>query len=426
MNLFAFFKKDFIKNVLTLITGSVISQIILYISILVLTRIFSTELFGIYMLFSSVTLILKPIATLQYEFSINLPKNDKDAINLFTFSLICLSIFSVLLFLVIFIFYEEILNIFEIDSLGKFIYFLPLSVFLFGAVSVFDYWNNRTNYFKNISNGLIVKSTIMSSSQIGLGLSTFNYLGLIPGMLLGQLGQLLFLVKTSFISLKKIFSEVSIKKMIILVKKYKDIPIFNTIINVTNTISNELPILLITKYFGLGNAGIFGLALKFTKAPVGIIQQSVNQVFFNRASKIANKKEGNLYTLILKTVKHLLVTATLIFSSLFIISFFLTPVFGENWSEVGIYVRILIPWLFSAFLANPISSLIVILNKQKTILYFDAFMLVVRFLALFSGYYFYNDILVSLVLFSIAGMVYNIVIFSYLLQKSKENKSAYN
>ena len=42
MQLISFLKKDFVKNVMTLITGSVFSQIIIYAAILVLTRLFST------------------------------------------------------------------------------------------------------------------------------------------------------------------------------------------------------------------------------------------------------------------------------------------------------------------------------------------------------------------------------------------------
>ncbi|MEN8704403.1 MAG: O-antigen translocase, partial [Polaribacter sp.] len=66
---------------MTLITGSALSQVLIYASILLLTRLFSAELFGIYVLFSSATIILKPLATLQFEFSIVLPKKDEDAIN---------------------------------------------------------------------------------------------------------------------------------------------------------------------------------------------------------------------------------------------------------------------------------------------------------------------------------------------------------
>ncbi|QXP70884.1 oligosaccharide flippase family protein [Polaribacter sp. R2A056_3_33] len=425
MQLFSFLKKEFVKNVLTLITGSALSQVVIYASILILTRLFSTELFGIYTLFSSVTLILKPLATLQYEFAIVLPKKDKDAINLVGFSFIILTIYCLLLLVIIFFFNENITTFFNITKLLNLIYLLPLSVFLFGSVSIFDFWNNRTNMFKNISKGLITKSAVMSSSQLATGFSSFNSLGLIPGMLLGQSMQLLFLIKASTKLMQKLTKELSLKRMFFLAKKYKDIPVFNTIINLTNNLSNELPVLLITKYFGLANSGIYGLAVKFTRAPIGIFQQSINQVFFNKASKTYNE-QGNLHDLVIKTVKHLLFISSFLFIPLFAISFFLDIIFGENWSDVGLYSRIIIPWLFFAFLSNPISPLILILNKQKTMVIYDTFLLLFRFLALFLGYYFYDNIVISLILFSGVGMLFNILIFIYLLKTSKEKKIAYS
>lgn len=424
MQLFSFFKKEFVKNVFTLITGSAISQIVIYASILILTRLFSTELFGIYMLFSSIILILKPLSSLQYEIAIVLPKDNKDAINLFFFSILFVFFFSILLCIIIYLLKNRILVFFEISELANFIYLIPLSIFFLGSISVFDYWNNRTNMFKNISKGLITKSATMSAAQIATGYSAFNYLGLIPGLLLGQFLQLLIMIRISLKSILNLTKEVSIKKMLEQAKKYKDIPLFNTLINVTNNLSNELPVLLITKYFGLGSAGVYGLAVKFTRAPIGIIQQSVNQVFYNKASKIYHNNLSLKY-LVIRTSKNLLFISLLIFTPLIIISFYLDYIFGEVWVDVGLYSRILIPWLFVAFLSNPLTSLIVVLNKQKTILIFDSITLIFRFLALFVGYYFYKNIIISLILFSGVGMLFNILIFFYLLHVSKEKKIAY-
>jgi O-antigen/teichoic acid export membrane protein len=425
MQLFSFLKKEFVKNVLTLITGSAISQVIIYTAVLLLTRLFSVELFGIYMLFSSATVILKPLATLQYEFAIVLPKKDEDAINLLSFTVLVLCFYCLLLWILIFFLKENIYSFFNITALSNFIYLLPFSVFLLGGISILDYWNNRKNEFKNISKGLLVKASVMSSSQITVGFSSFNSLGLIPGMLLGNFFQLFYLIKTSLKSIKNLMKEISFKKMFFFAKKYKDIPIFNTLINLTNNLSNELPVLLITKYFGLTNSGIYGLAIKFTRAPIGIFQQSVSQVFFNKASKIYNDN-GNLHILVLKTAKNLLLISVGVFIPLIATSFYLDILFGENWADVGLYSRILIPWLFFAFLSNPITSLIIILNKQKTIVFYDFLLLIFRFLALFIGYYFYHNIVISLMLFSGVGMLFNILIFIYLFKTSKENKIAYN
>ena len=418
MQLFSFLKKEFVKNVLTLITGSAISQIVVYASILILARLFSTELFGVYFLFTSSILLLKPIISLQLDLAIVLPKKDEEAINIFALTTVVIFILSLLLFLIILFFKDAILTFFEIEKLTYFIYLLPLSTFFYGFISTLNYWNNRTKSFKNIAKGNISKSSILSISQIATGASKLNSIGLIPGMILGQITQVILLLKVSFSSLNKLKKEISFIKMILLAKKYKDIPKFNTLISFLNTLSNEIPVLMITKYFGLANAGIYGLAIKVGRAPSGIVQDSVSQVFFNKATEIYNQ-DKNLTKIITKTGKNLLKIGLLIFVPLFIISFYLDIVFGKDWQQVGLYLRVLIPWLFIMFLSSPLTSLIVILNKQKTILFYDIFLLTFRFLAFYLGFYIYNDILISLIFFSAIGVVFNIFIIAYFFKVSK-------
>ncbi len=419
MSLFSFFKKDFVKNVMILITGSGISQVILYLSILWLTRLFSTEAFGIYMLFSSAILVLKPIVSLQLELAVVLPKRDKDAVNIFTLSILTLLGLNLVLFLFILLFKPYILVFFKIEELSFFIYLIPISTLLFGCITTLDYWNNRTKKFKKMANGKIIKASFMSATQIGTGLSNFKTFGLIPGVIIGQVAQFLFLFTSSFQSIVQHKKHISLKRMFFLVKKYKDIPFFNTLINFSNTLSNEIPVLLISKYFGLGYAGIYGLAIKVGRAPSGVIQEPISQVFFNKATEIYNKNE-NLYVIVKKTFRQLLKIGLSIFTVLFIISFLLDFVFGKNWTDVGLYLRILIPWLFLMFLASPLTPLILILNKQKVILLYDILLLTFRFLSLYIGYVIFNDVIISLILFSGTGVIFNIFILIYFFQISKK------
>ncbi len=423
MQLFSILKKEFVQNVLTLITGQSISQLILYLTVPILTRLFSEELFGSYLLFSSLIILIKPLVSLQYELSIILPNREKDSINLFAFVMIILFVLNLVFLVIIIVFNEFITNIFNLTNLSYFIYFIPLSAFFWGGISALEYWSNRTDFFKNISKGVIAKSSSMSISQVTTGLH-INTIGLIPGMLFGQFVQFLVLLKLSLNTILKYKHHISIKRMVFLAKKYKEIPIFNTLINFTNTLSNELPILMITKYFGVSNAGVYGLAIKISRGPISIIQQSVSQVFFNKASKTFNTK-NNLNEIIRKTTVYLFKVAFLVFIPLFIISFYLDFIFGENWEQAGLYVRILIPWLFVMFIASPLTSITVILKKQKKLLLYDITLLTCRFFALYFGYVIYNDIIFSLLFFSSIGVIFNIFILFYLLSISKIKNITY-
>lgn len=411
---------QYLRNFLTLFSGSVIGQLILFASIPFLTRMFSKEAFGVYALFSSSIILLKPLISLNYELAIILPKRDKDAINVFAFNILIIFIFSILLFLIIYFFQFKIVTLLNIKRLSYFIYFIPLSVFLIGSISTVDYWNIRLNAYKYVSIGSISKSTSLSASQLITGLSIFKHIGLIPGLIIGQFFNLIIICPLVLKNISELKKHISIKRMLFLASKYKDIPIFNTISTFINTLSNELPVLLITRFFGLGEAGVYGLAIKVSKTPPGIIGQSISQVFFREASSIYNSNE-NLYNFIIKTYKTLFLIALFIFIPLVIVSFYLDIIFGNEWNNVGIQVRILLPWLFMMFLNSPISSLITILNKQKTILIFNILLLVFRFLAIYLGYFLYNNILITLSLFSTVGVLFNLINLIYFLRISKQS-----
>lgn len=423
------FKHKFIKNFLTLLTGSVIGQLLIFLSIPFLTRMFSEEAFGVFALFSSTVLLLKTLATLNIELAIILPKRDKDAINLFIFNIIIILIFSILLLLIVFIFKKNLASLLNIEKLSNFIYLIPLSVFFLGNISALEYWNNRNNTFKHITTGTISKSATMSISQLLTGFSSLKSIGLIPGLIVGQFFNFFILIKLSLKSVLKLKKHVSLKRMLYLISKYRDIPLYNTLLTFINNLSNEMPILLISKYFGFGSAGLYSIAVKVSKTPPGIVGQSISLVFFNEASNVYNS-DGNLYKLLKSMQKKLSITAIFIFTPIFIISFFLDFIFGNNWSDVGLYVRILLPWLFIMFLNSPISPLIEILNKQKAFLVYGFLLIISRYLALYLGYTLFNDIKISLILFSGVGVSFGILWFFYFLKIARQSNiiknSVYN
>lgn len=409
---------NYLRNFLTIFSGSIIGQLILFLSIPFLTRMFSKETFGIYALFSSAIVLLKPLISLNYELAIILPKRDKDAINVFVFNILIVSVFSIFLFLILFIFHHKIVSLLNIQRLAYFIYFIPLSVFLVASISAFDNWNIRSNTYKNVSIGVISKSTTLSTSQLITGLSSFKFIGLIPGLIIGQFINFLLITKLTIKNVSTLTKYISFKRMVFLTSKYKDIPIFNTISTFINTLSNELPVLLITRFFGLGLAGVYGLALKVSKTPPGIIGQSISKVFYREANLVYNSNQ-NLYSFVKKTYKTLLISALFIFLPLYLMSYYLDVIFGHKWNDVGIQVRILLPWLFLVYLNSPVSSLIDILNKQKTIVLFNIALLIVRFSSLYAGFYFYNDINITLIFFSITGVLFNLILLFYFIHISK-------
>ena len=210
--------------------------------------------------------------------------------------------------------------------------------------------------------------------------------------------------------------------MLFLSKKYKDIPLYNTLISLTNTFSSELPGILIPKYFGLAITGHYGMASRIIRTPLGLIGQSVAEVFFNKASEISNNQPENFYSFIKKTYINLLKISILIFPLIFVASFFFEFILGKGWTDAGLYSRLLLPWLFLGFLNSPVSSVIVLFNKQKAMVVYDILFLIFRFLALYLGYQIFRDIVITLILYSTVGTIFNLFLIYYFLKISKNYK----
>ena len=69
----------YIKQIATLMSGTLFSQALMLLIIPILTRIYTPAEFGVYSLFFSITMIVGLVSSLKYDQAIMLPKDDKDA-----------------------------------------------------------------------------------------------------------------------------------------------------------------------------------------------------------------------------------------------------------------------------------------------------------------------------------------------------------
>jgi O-antigen/teichoic acid export membrane protein len=96
-----------------------------------------------------------------------------------------------------------------------------------------------------------------------------------------------------------------------------------------------------------------------------VIGTSIGQVFYNRCSEIVNEGKS-IYPLIKKTMIILIALSIVPFGLIFI---FGEPLFGfvfsDTWRESGYFSEIMTPWLMMNFIISPVSSIPMILNRQK-------------------------------------------------------------
>lgn len=397
---------SFIRNVVTLMTGTTFAQALMILVAPILTRLYSPEDFGVYALYTSILGIIAVVACWRYELAIVLPEKDEDAANLLVLSIcICFGM-AVLSLVLVALFRNPVANLLGAPKLAPWLWFMPLSLIAAGLFQVFNYWSTRRKQFRRLAARTITQSTVTATAQIGTGAlyPVASAGGLIGGSIVGQLtatGRLAWQIgRDEGIYIQKAIQRKRLKYMFF---RYKEFPLYSSWAILINTISAMLPALLLGYFFTPVIVGFFALGHRVLAMPMGVIGSSLAQVFFPEATK--SHRQGSLAQITLKLFKQLvslgmvpIILLTIVAPDLFAI------VFGSRWIVAGEYVRWLSLWIFFQFISSPISTVYMVLEKQKEFLVFNIILLITRTIALVVGG-FYDDATLSIILFGVSGFL---------------------
>ena len=396
---------SFAGNVLKLATGSAFAQSLGILVAPIVTRLFAPEAFGVAALFVSITGIISVVACLRYELSIMLPKTDEEAANLLSISLFFVVIITGVSTLIIFFAGDDIVRLFNCPNLKKYLWLVPIAVFFNGIFLALNYWNSRTKHFGRLSISRVVASVTTQATKLSVG-----FAGHISGGVLIATGILGSIVST-FVLGGQIWRDdrhlfkvnIRYKKMIAGLKRHKRFPIYNVWSALLNNASQQLPVIMLALYFSPKVVGFYALGKTVLSMPMNIIGGAVAQVFFQKASEAHNRK-GNLSKVVEEVFKRLvslgifpILLLTLIGKDLFVVAF------GSRWSEAGVYVQILSLLIFFQFISSPISTLVLVLEKQGYGLFINSVLFGTRAVSLIVGGM-TGDVRFTLFLFTITGV----------------------
>lgn len=353
-------------------TGTAISQLIIFLSTLVLARLYTESDYGDLSNFMAITGIIGGVAAFRYELTIILPKENTAAKNILIFCILS-SIFVALgTFLVLYIFQHKLLGFLNLSNNISFLVSVSLGVFLLGVYNTFENWLNRKADYKKITNIRIVYSLSSTVFKILFGVFSIS-LGLIYGNILGYV---LVMLMLSILLLKKThtdnFKDITWKNIQSQVIEYKDFFKYSTPGSILNTVSNIGLPLLITYFYSLELAGMYFFANNIVRQPLGFITTSIAQVFKKEAAGLYHNSPESLIHLTKKIQKNILLFTIPI---LLLLSFFGAPIFslifGNQWYESGNLIKFFAISVLLNVNYSPISSLADILRKQKFLLVFN-------------------------------------------------------
>lgn len=395
---------NFITNVIKLVSGSVIAQMLGVLLIPIITRLYAPDDYGIFQLFLSISSILAIVSCLSYQMAIMLPKDDEDSINIVALCIILVFTTSIITGGFFILFSEWVGEILNTPDIAQYLIYMPIIVLFNGSFLVLNYWLIRRTRFGTLATAKVTQVFSSKAIQIGMGLGATSPIGLILGQVAGYVISPLVMLRGIKNDLKLI-NNISLGKIKALAIRYKRFPIFNSWSAVANSVSLQVAPLMLALFFNPTVVGHYAIAHTVINMPMNLIGSATGQVFFQKASEEKNRT-GSVKEVVREVHQRLVSIGVFPILLLMILGEELFGlVLGTQWTTAGEYSRILAPWIFFVFIASPLSTIFSVLEKQTIGLSFNLLILFSRIGVLYIGGV-YGDPIIALILYSITGVMF--------------------
>ena len=397
-------ERSFANNVLKLVSGSTLAQVVTLLTAPFIARLFAPEAFGAAALFAALTGLVSAVVGMRYELSVVLPERDEEAANTAVLSVCFVVLISSLSGLLIGLFGDRLLAVLRATELHGMLWLAPINIFFGGVYATLTYWNIRKKRFGIQSVAQLAGSIFFVAAQIIAGLKGYRSASTIIQATVGSAFITIFILGVqAWWDSGKLFLRVRGQGMLYALKRYSNFPKYSTASAMLNNLGWQTPALLLSAFFSTGVVGFYSLGNKLLRLPVSLIGANIATVFFQHASEA--RRQGSLSESVEKMFHYLIklflfpsLLLTLVGEDVFVV------IFGRTWAEAGVYTQILSIYVLFWFLAVPLGITLNVLEKQALELRIISMVLLARVVALMIGGAI-GDARTALTLFSAAGVV---------------------
>jgi O-antigen/teichoic acid export membrane protein len=393
-------------------TGSVIGQLIGFALSPIISRLFTPADFGVFGSYLAVTTVIAAGVTLDYSQAVMLPHKKEDAGQVFLLS--CFSGLTVTaLCLVAWLIFPGWLKSFLKINSSWIMVLMILDVLAAGLNASFQAWCVRVKAFRETSFSQIVRGLSSNGLQVGLGFARVGGIGLISASVLADFIASLNLMRVLRGELQTFLRAAKWSRLKQLALEYRDFPSFSATQNIINALSNSLPVICLTHFYGVAVAGAYAFGLKLLNAPVGLVTSALRQVLFQKAGEMQHQGRS-IWGLYLKTTAGLFSIGVIPAAVLSAYAPQLFAwIFGARWRTAGEFARYLVLWLLFAFCNLPAVLFARLIRIQRALFVYNSVVLGVRALALVIGGLFLTA-LQSIALFSLLGAIMNLFLILFV------------
>jgi len=400
--------KSFIKNVATLITGTVIAQIISLLGLIYIQRYYyGPEEFANFKLFYEFAAIFVGISALKLETGIVLEKNDNAARMLTNLSLKLVLITGLISFIALIAYSQFDSNLMKITNNIYLLILLPVTVVSLGFTQVFNSWFTRKNSFKLMSATKVSQNTTSLFGQVIFAVSSVKSSGLIYGRTIGLfVSNLIFFFK--YLKNRPAIQKEKGDEKRMIVKHNKFI-YFTSPSVLLGGVVNFLLIDLFMKYYGDDFSGKIGSAYHYLGVSIAVITTSFAQVYYSKLSTIESKEElRKNYTFWFLRLFLIAFIGVIIMQ--FIPNSWDEIVLGKAWSGTLEIMKIMSIWMGIMFVSSSLSYIYIKLGRQKEMLFFNCIHIILVYLSISYSHDIYKDSFTSLWWFTLTQSFFYLLI----------------
>ncbi|MDP4302579.1 lipopolysaccharide biosynthesis protein [Leptothrix discophora] len=337
------------RATLTLLAGALLAQALPLALGPWLARLYSPEDYGRYTTFAALAANLAVVACARYEYALPMARDEAEAEALLALA------------------WRVLIGVAALAGLAGALAglsgwlphagLLAAAVAAAGAAQLGTMWATRRQRFLPLAVSRVVQHGGGALLQLGLGLAWvggIGSIGLVAGPVLGALaGALLLALWGGGIAWRRV-AAVDRERLREVAHRHREFPLLNTPHAFLGALQDTVTVVLIGAWAGDPAVGLWGLSLRYLKAPASLIGGAVSQALYPRLTGARSGAEAR------QAVRQVIAVLAAIGATLALLLMLAGPAlfawaFGERWREAGELARALGPYIGFHFVCSPLA-----------------------------------------------------------------------
>jgi O-antigen/teichoic acid export membrane protein len=353
-----------LKNILTVLSGSLAGQLLALAALPILSRIYHAEAFGKFQFYLACLNVLLMVAAFRYEIALLSVEEGSPYANLLRAILRILLAVSVAV--AAFVAVAWLFDFAFLSGTTVVFWLLVPATFIGGVFQTLTYLPMRYKAYALSARSKIVQSFVYVLSAISLCWTPVGNESLIVADILARGAGAVAILKGFPGTLGMTKGRQTMKEFKETTHNFKRFPLYSFPGTLISALTATIMPIVFAHSFGFDIAGQYALVDRFVLAPVGLVASASMQVFTGEFSANVRDHPDNLNANYRRIVRNLFLIAI----GPCVLGMMLTPyllpiVFGKEWVLAGQLCAIAMPIALVNFVVVPVNMAIILCGRQR-------------------------------------------------------------